>query len=283
MLVEHADYQLMKVSVIIPTYRQDKLLQESLRSLYAQSLDKHDYEVIVVLNGEQQPYEARILQFAQEHSDMQLRYLYAETPGVSHARNIGLDHAVGEYIAFVDDDDFVSPTYLEELLAAASPSCISLSYFYSFDDCDNAYDNKPQQQPYSITTEYDKHAPKGQQKAVGVRRYFAGPVAKLFHRSVIGTRRFDESMANLEDVLFCFLISDRYADVVFTSRDAIYYRRMRNNSMAHRRTRWTRAKHSLRAIGKYVKVYASRPKAYNFGFFSTRILGAVKGILTQDA
>ena len=114
----------IKITVIVPTYKPQAYLWECLDSLYFQSLDSSLYEIIVVLNGERADYEDKIKEYIHEHPSVMIQYLYAEMPGVSNARNIALDIARGKYIAFIDDDDYVSKSYLRELLEVSSPDTI---------------------------------------------------------------------------------------------------------------------------------------------------------------
>lgn len=271
------------ISVIIPTYKPRPYLWCCLDSFCQQSLPCDEFEILLVLNGPRHPYQQQIEQYLQQHPGLNCTFFYSERKGVSAARNVGIDHAQGEYITFVDDDDFVSPTYLEELRGVSSPTCIGLAYIYSFIDCDFACGTLPPQQPYSLTSEYERHSPFGRQRALRPYRYFAGPVLKLIHRSIIGQRRFDERFCNMEDVLFCFEISDKYQFACFTSRQAIYYRRMRPDSAAHHRSVFKRTYQSLRAIAAYTAVYLHSPSSYSFSFYLTRVLGAIKGALTRDA
>lgn len=271
------------ISVIIPTYKPQSYLWYCLNSLCQQSLPSDEYEVLLVLNGPRDPYQQQIEHYLQQHPNLNCTFFYSERKGVSAARNVGIEHAKGDYITFIDDDDFVSPTYLEELKGASSPTCIGLAYIYSFIDHDFAYGTLPPQQPYSLTSEYERYSPLGKQRALKPHRYFAGPVLKLIHRSIIGQRRFNERFSNMEDVLFCFEISDKYQFVDFTSRQAIYYRRMRPDSAAHHRSIFKRTRQSLRAIVAYTAVYLHSPSSYSFTFYLTRVLGAIKGALTHDA
>ena len=98
------------ISVIIPTYKPQDYFWECLDSLAAQTLEPERFEVTVVLNGCNEPYKSLI----QEHisSGMQhlnVRLVQTDTPGVSNARNMGIDMANGTYLTFIDDDDYVSP------------------------------------------------------------------------------------------------------------------------------------------------------------------------------
>ena len=108
----------MKISVIIPTYKPQNYLWECLESLKMQTFPKGDFEIILVLNGCNEPYYSHIEDYLSLNmSDNVVNFIHVEQGGVSNARNVALNCARGEYIAFVDDDDFISPSYLEELYA----------------------------------------------------------------------------------------------------------------------------------------------------------------------
>ena len=72
------------------------------------------YEVIVVLNGERVPYESMLREVLPSNGCL----LYSPVASACSSRNMGIDEAKGEYICFIDDDDRISPTYLEELLGS---------------------------------------------------------------------------------------------------------------------------------------------------------------------
>ena len=122
------------ISIIIPTYRPQDYLWQCLDSFAAQTLDKRLWELVVVLNGESEPWLNQLKDYRDSHPDMHIQIFHTETTGVSNARNIGLDKAKGEYIGFVDDDDYVSPTYLEELASIATPDTVSAAFSIAFDE-----------------------------------------------------------------------------------------------------------------------------------------------------
>ena len=124
----------MKVSVIIPTYKPGDYLWECLKSLNSQDMPSKDFEVILILNGCNEPYVSSIGKWTDEHHFDNLRMIQTDVPGVSNARNIGLRRASGEYICFVDDDDYVSESYLSGLYDVASPECIALAHPVAFNE-----------------------------------------------------------------------------------------------------------------------------------------------------
>ena len=118
----------MKISIIIPTYKPQSYLWECLNSIKSQTFPKEDFEVVLVLNGCCEPYKSEIEKYlADNMADMNVNFIQTNQPGVSNARNIGLDAAMGEYITFIDDDDYVSQVYLEELYGKAAKSVVSAS------------------------------------------------------------------------------------------------------------------------------------------------------------
>ncbi len=117
-----------RISVVIPTYKPGAYIWECLDSLGRQTLSKEEFEVIIVLNGEKEPYFSQIEDYARKHEDgLQVRLTYSEKPGVSNARNLGIDMAHGEYLTFIDDDDWVTANYLFNLFTKAEAGTIVAS------------------------------------------------------------------------------------------------------------------------------------------------------------
>lgn len=267
----------MKISVIIPTYKPQSYLWECLNSLRCQTLSKDDFEILLILNGCLEPYQSQIEDYLLTNELPNLRLIHTYHSGVSNARNIGLDSAKGDYIAFIDDDDYVSNSYLEELYKKVTPNTISLCYPYAFND---GYPDI--QLPYTKTDvfEFYRHNKGTFNLSSKVRKYFSGPCMKLIPMSFIQGRRFDIRFNNGEDTLFMFLISDRIKNITFSSDNAIYYRRFRTNSaFMSKRSFYKRVMNSLRLILSFSKIYFKHFTQYNFIFYITRVLGQIKGLL----
>ena len=266
----------MKISVIVPTYKPKDYLWECLESIYNQTFSKKEYELILVLNGCGEPYGTRIVSWLNEHTDLQVLYIQTDIGGVSNARNMALDIAKGEYITFIDDDDFISSSYLKELYEKASRTVVSLCYPLSFVDKTTNYIE------YYITGDYNRNSDKKDIPYEKARKYFSGPVYKLIHRDIIADRRFDLRFKNGEDSIFMFLISDRFEKVEFTSRNAIYYRRIREGSaLARKKPFIDVVKNQLNMVCAYCTIYFKHPLSYKLNFFFTRVLGAIHGAIEQ--
>lgn len=99
------------ISIIVPVFKAEKFLNRCLSSIKNQT--HTDWECILVDDGS--PDNSRLIcdEFAQ--SDERFRVFHQANSGVSSARNLGLDKAKGEWITFIDADDFISTTYLEKL------------------------------------------------------------------------------------------------------------------------------------------------------------------------
>lgn len=225
----------MDISVIIPTFKPGGYLWDNLLSLRNQTLSRECFEIILVLNGDREPYYSDIKTFLKNEFDesYNIHFLYTEMANVSNARNIGLDTAKGDYITFIDDDDYVSSSYLEELYKHATPNVISICFPYAFNDGESDV-----QLHYSLTDEFLKHSVKGKSSYLKVKKLFSGPCMKMIHKNIIGNRRYDERLKNGEDSIFMFLISDRMRWVDFTSKSSIYFRRFRTNSATTRKLSW---------------------------------------------
>ena len=115
----------MAYSVIIPIFNAETTLRRCLDSLVDQSFD--DYELLLINDGSTDGSDAICREYANVYPC--IRYFAKENGGISSARNLGLEQAKGEYILFVDSDDYVAETYLETINRAVSETHPDLLIF----------------------------------------------------------------------------------------------------------------------------------------------------------
>lgn len=102
---------MIKISIIVPVYNTEKYLRKCLDSLVNQTLKS--MEVIVVNDGSTDNSQQIIQEYA--HQFPSIKSFQKKNGGLSDARNFGIDRAEGEFIGFVDSDDFVDPTMFEQM------------------------------------------------------------------------------------------------------------------------------------------------------------------------
>jgi len=107
----------MKVSVIIPFYNVEKYIRKCLQSLQAQTLQ--EIEFILVNDGSKDKSESIAKEFL---CDSRFQLLVKKNGGLSDARNYGLQAATGEYIAYLDSDDYVEANMYESMYKRAIES-----------------------------------------------------------------------------------------------------------------------------------------------------------------
>ena len=98
-----------KISVIIPVYNAESTLRRCVDSVLAQTFT--DFECLIINDGSKDRSGAICDEYAAR--DSRVKVFHKENGGVSSARNVGLDNATGEWIAFVDSDDWAGEKYLE--------------------------------------------------------------------------------------------------------------------------------------------------------------------------
>ncbi|MGC5744686.1 glycosyltransferase family 2 protein [Chryseobacterium sp. NFX27] len=106
----------MKVSIIVPVYNVENYLAKCLDSLVGQTLQ--DIEILVINDGSKDRSEVVIEEYARNFPD-KIKAFTKENGGLSDARNFGIERASGEFIGFVDSDDYVMETMFEEMLQLA--------------------------------------------------------------------------------------------------------------------------------------------------------------------
>ena len=100
-----------EISIIVPVYNAERFLQECIDSLLHQTKD--DIEIVLVNDGSTDNSKKIIKENCERHDN--ITFVDQENKGVCIARNAGIEAAKGEYIGWLDADDFLKPTALEEL------------------------------------------------------------------------------------------------------------------------------------------------------------------------
>lgn len=120
-----------KVSVIVPVYNVEQYVEKCLKSLVKQTLD--DIEVIVVNDGSTDNSKEKILSFVNKYD--YIKYYEKPNGGLSDARNFGLKKATGDYIAFLDSDDYVEKTAYKKLYDKAikeNADYVECDFFWTY-------------------------------------------------------------------------------------------------------------------------------------------------------
>ena len=259
----------MRISVIIPSYKPGTYIQKCLDSLEIEK-DNSLYEIIIILNGCNEPYKSCIHKYCQEKSYKNIRIIQTDTPGVSNARNIGINNASGDYIIFIDDDDWVSPYYLDNMYALGEPYSIVHS------NTKQVEDKSQREIPHFITEAFKKCTKIKHKNLFNSRSLLSSCWAMLIPTSIIGKQRFDVKHKLGEDSLFMFSISHKIKKITLTSENDIYYIRAREKSASRKHYAYTqRVKVALRLLESYFRQYLQYPFSYNLSFFTSRIIATV--------
>ena len=159
----------MKLSIIIPTYNTNEYVIKLLQTLQKQM--QEGIEVILVDDHSDRPLK---IEFP---SWVKFIELEQNSGGASRPRNIGLDHARGEYITFIDSDDMITDNYISKILKAIEkkPDIIFLSW-------------KSKVQHVTMITQPPK--------------WNCSVWCRVYKREIIGDTRFDEELRIAEDWKF---------------------------------------------------------------------------------
>lgn len=257
------------ISVILPTSNPSDYIFDCLKSLNQQDFSFNDFEVLIILNGEEHPYKEILSAKLYEYS-FNYSLIYSVNKGVSIARNIGLDNARGNYIAFIDDDDYISTNYLSELYRIASNDSIAICEVVAFGDKSSCFflNNYLQKCQEIVVVDLFRF-----------RSILSVPWAKLIPRSAIGNTRFKNGITNGEDALF---VTSCTADInrLCCTKIASYYVRMRDGSASRKKIPFIHlCQNTILLLYEYAKVYISNPHNYSMKLFAARFPGVIKNFI----
>ena len=210
------------ISVIIPVYNTESYIGICLESLVKQTYT--NFEVLMIDDGSTDN-SGRICQEYTE-SDSRFHYYRKENGGVSSARNLGIEYSRGDYLTFVDSDDWVEEDYLEVLYSAlvSESASVSISTYKRFSMEDNTW------YVHSFQRGYDKrvfHHLELINELIDLDsfdhsyRFVSG---KLVRKDVVGDIRFNSLTSLGEDMEFWFKIYLISPKSVYINRDSYVYR-----------------------------------------------------------
>ncbi len=212
----------LRYSVIIPVYNAEKTLRRCVDSLLAEQYA--DAEIILVNDGSTDGSEEICRAYAAEAEN--IRYIKKENGGVSTARNAGLDIASGEYILFVDSDDYAAPGYFSIIESVCDETPGDLIQF----SCQQDNGRQIYGRPFSPLNVHTRKALMPYISDAICRKTINGPVAKLYRREIIESHhiRFPVGASVGEDRVFnivytfyiqSYVVSEKVVYVVNTENE----------------------------------------------------------------
>lgn len=198
------------ISIMMPTYNNGKYITQAIESIYIQNYS--NIEIIVVDDGSNDNTK----EVLKKYKD--IKYFYIEHKGISTARNVALEKSKGEYIAFLDSDDYWLPNKLN----------VQMQYFKEHPDCqivftkyENIFENE----------ELKKNKRAMHEKAIEdtFQQYLPSTVLKkeLFEKY----GGFDENFSGIEDCEFIYRISMKGINIKHYINNAFYIRRIHGNNI----------------------------------------------------
>lgn len=217
------------ISIILPTYKGENVIVKCLKSLADQTLDAALFEVIVVINGEKDRTEDLINQLISERNLTNIRVIAMDEAGASIARNKGISLASREYCTFLDDDDYLSENFLEEMYKQAKPNSVVISQIFNVEPDGNVQSSNP------INRQILKSVISKQSPYMKLHTVLTINACKLIPTLYVQKYKFDESLQSGEDVVFfseLLIKNDLEFVVAPITKKAVYYRTLRENSIS---------------------------------------------------
>ena len=200
----------MKLSIIVPVYKVEEYLGECVDSLLSQTID--DYEIILVDDGSPDNSGKIADEYAAVNPDM-IRVLHIDNGGQGRARNFALDIAKGDFVGFVDSDDWVTHDMYEKMYTRAAETGADVAVC---DFMERFADGRESMLPASLQDNWLGSA--------------GSSCNKIFRRSLVGALRFPVGLW-YEDFYFSAVMLLRSKHTEFIAEPLYIYRRGQESTM----------------------------------------------------
>lgn len=210
------------VSVIIPVFNTARFLDKCISSVVTQTYN--NIEILAVDDGSTD--ESVKVLYDLQKTFSRMRIFEEPHKGVSAARNVGINNSLGEFLFFLDSDDYIEDGLIESLMTKIDKhkADIGISYLRRFGAAHNC--DAP------VVLERDYYCPEEIYEAYGKINVFGAIGGKLISRDLIGEIRFDSRFASAEDTLFIYELIKREPGVVISDDYFYKYRIHANNKVS---------------------------------------------------
>ena len=233
-----------KVSVIVPVYNVEKYLERCIESLINQTFD--DIEIIALNNGSIDKSLDILNYYA--HKDKRIRVINNKNIGVSKSRNIGIEEAKGEYIVFVDSDDWIDSNMIYILYDTISDNNCDLVMCTYIREFSNHSKEKVFKLPEVNLYVHDEVKNELLRRLVGpIEEELANPEyldalgtvwAKMYNASILKEKNLMfidlEEIGSGEDILFNIYVFNEVSKVILLNKPMYHYWRGNDNSITSR-------------------------------------------------
>ena len=216
------------ISVIIPVYKVEKYLDKCVESVVNQTYK--NLEIILVDDGSPDNCPAICDKWGEK--DVRIKVIHKPNGGLSDARNVGIDNCIGEYITFIDSDDYITENYVQKLVDAImqNNADIAMCNFCKVDENDNIInENLANKLKDCVTTGenilyryFDYN---------GTAMSLVISCCKLYKRNLFENLRFEIGRLNEDEFMFFPLFMKVNKAVML--KDKLYYYLQRDGSVMH--------------------------------------------------
>ena len=214
------------ISIIVPVYKVEKYLRRCIDSILAQTYQ--NIEVLLIDDGSPDSSGDICDEYAEK--DFRVRVFHKENGGVSSARNLGLKEAKGDYIGFVDADDYIDKTMYETLLnyLITEEADISVCSYYQEDASGEFHKHWPKDEYMTISGE------KQIECLISNKYYTCSCCDRIIKKELLDGLFLDETITHYEDLLFLYEVTKQSKKTIFTSEPLYYYCYNDGNSAARK-------------------------------------------------
>jgi glycosyltransferase involved in cell wall biosynthesis len=222
------------LSIIIPVYKAEKFLEECLNSIKKQTFS--NYEILLIDDGS--PDKCPEICDESAKNDNRIRVFHQINQGVSAARNKGIQEAWGEWIAFIDPDDWIDEQAFSILSGALSDQKETdvLIFDYCLQNKRNAFSHLKTYPEIFYSENKEKN--RDIQLQIISQSLFnwptngGGPCNKWFRKEIIKNIFFPVGMKRCQDLVFCLYVYEAAEKILYIQKP-LYYYRLNEKSASH--------------------------------------------------
>ena len=202
------------ISVVTPVYNSEKYLDEAIQSVLSQTFT--EWELLLINDGSTDGSGELCDRYL--NLDKRIRVFHIENGGYGRARNLGLDNAVGEWITFLDSDDYLAPCALQHMLDHAYDSDIVMSLYQTIPE-------QTMTKQTGVSRRFETFTEMRNEFTQLYESYFFLSVTSKLYRKNMLKNKFDVSNGSLiSEWLFNFQLMPLCKGICFVPEFAYYYR-----------------------------------------------------------